>query len=199
VKKKYILLVACVLISAGSVSAYKILYAEQYYKLFHLHLNQYPDDCLESIYYLEQALRSPFANPLNALAKIDDEEDWERYRNLFYLHVNLKLVEQWRLLASKYDKRVAYFYNAPFKEQNLESLDQAEELYNQALTYWEEALRYYEILSSIPYRNLPEVQNWEDEYERIQSGELDYAEFIGIDLSRLKRVRERFLSMDTVY
>ncbi len=181
---------------SGSAQAYKVLYAEQYYRLFHLHLNQYPDDCLESIHYLEQALRSPFANPLNALARIDDEADWERYRNLFYLHVNLKLVEQWRLLASKYDKRAAYFYNAPFREQNLESLKKAEELYNQALVYWDEALTYYEIIASLPYRHITEIQNWEDEYERIGSGELDYAEFIGIDLARLSRVRSQFEAMD---
>jgi len=194
--KKFAVFCFVLILISGSAQAYKVLYAEQYYRLFHLHLNQYPDDCLESIHYLEQALRSPFANPLNALARIDDEADWERYRNLFYLHVNLKLVEQWRLLASKYDKRAAYFYNAPFREQNLESLKKAEELYNQALVYWDEALTYYEIIASLPYRHITEIQNWEDEYERIRSGELDYAEFIGIDLARVNRVRSQFEAMD---
>jgi hypothetical protein len=29
------------------------------------------------------------------------------------MHVNLKMIEQYLLLGSKWDKRVAYFYNAP--------------------------------------------------------------------------------------
>ncbi len=76
-----------------SVHSYKILYAEQFYKLYHAHFYQYPEDYLENIYWLEQSLQSDFANPLNALAKIENKTQWRRYMNLFRMHVSLKLTE----------------------------------------------------------------------------------------------------------
>ena len=74
-------------------SAWRILYAEQYYRLYHLHFYQSPDDSMENIYYLENALKADFCNPLYALARIEHKTEAERYRNLFRMHVNLKLIE----------------------------------------------------------------------------------------------------------
>ena len=89
--KKIILIFILAAVPSTSVFSYKILYAEQFYKLYHRHFYQYPEDYLENIYYLEEALRSDFANPLNALAIIKNKSDWERYRNPFRMHVSLKL------------------------------------------------------------------------------------------------------------
>ena len=95
--------------------AYFVTYKEQYYKLYHIHYQQYPDDTLENIYWLEKAINADFCNPLYALGKINDRTDWEKYRYLFMMHLNLKMVEQHLRLGMKYDKQVAYFYNAPWK------------------------------------------------------------------------------------
>ncbi|MCK5672503.1 MAG: hypothetical protein KAH95_03960, partial [Spirochaetales bacterium] len=93
--KRFILILLLFLFAAlAQVSSYKILYAEQYYKLYHQNLYQYPEDFNGNIWYLERALSRPFVNPLNALTIIEDQNTWKRYRYLFYLHVNLKLVEQ---------------------------------------------------------------------------------------------------------
>ncbi|MDR2471827.1 MAG: hypothetical protein LBD09_06950, partial [Treponema sp.] len=51
---------ALLLCAAGGIlvpplSAYLVMYKEQYYKLFHVHYNQYPDDTMENIFWLEQA------------------------------------------------------------------------------------------------------------------------------------------------
>ena len=194
--KRRLLIFLFITLSISGLWAYKLMYAEQYYELFHLHFYQYPSDCNENIFYLEQALKSPFANPLNALATIEDRKDWERYRHLFYLHVNLKMTEQYRLLASKYDKFNAYFYNYPWKYQNLDSIDYAESYYGAALYYWDQALEWAEKLDQLPYLHLDDVQNWEDEYYRIKTGDLDYREFISMDLDRLEEVRKAFRAMD---
>ena len=79
------------LFPAVSAFSYKLLYAEQFYKLYHSHYIQYPEDSAENIYYLETALKRPFVNPLNALGLIKNTSEWERYRVLFTMHVNLKL------------------------------------------------------------------------------------------------------------
>lgn len=176
--------------------SYKILYAEQWYKLFHIHFYQYPERCAENIHYLEEALRADFANPLNALARINNKTEWELYRYLFYTHVNLKLVEQYLLWGSKYDKQVAYFYNYPWKQANLKSLEKAEKLYRYALVYWEEAKKWSSKTANFQFLFLTDIQYWHDESYRIQTGELDYEDIINEQLTRLEKVRSDFLKMD---
>ena len=195
--KRFIITIFLLLvIFPGQLWSYKILYAEQYYKLYHQNLYQYPEDYNGNIWYLERALSRPFVNPLNALTQIKDQGVWERYRYLFYMHVNLKMVEQYRHLGSKYDKRVAYFFNEPWKEQNLKSLKIAESYYKAAEYYWGEALIWLEKVNELEYFFLSDIQNWEDERFRIITGDLDYKEIIGMDLKRLEKVRADFLAMD---
>lgn len=183
------------LIPVSAVFSYDILYAEQFYRLYHDHFHRYPEDTLENIFYLEKALKSDFCNPLNALAVIETKKEWERYRYLFSMHVNTKLVELYLTLASKYDKLEAYFYNYPWKEENLKSLEKAERIYSMARYYWSEALRW---AKKVPpsYINLEEIQHWEDENYRIKTKDLDYGAIINSHLARLSKVRQEFLDMD---
>jgi len=180
---------------APEARCYRVLYAEQYYELYHQHFYQYPEDTMENIAYLEQALKADFANPLYALARIADRQEWAQYRTLFKMHANLKLVELYLTLGSKYDKMIAYFYNAPWKRQNLESLEQAESAYRLALGYWRESLRWAAMLPRLRF-NLEQIQRWEDEWKRIVTGELDYRQIIDGHLRRLAQVRAEFQAMD---
>ncbi|MEW5817540.1 MAG: hypothetical protein AB1798_19345 [Spirochaetota bacterium] len=194
--KKILLLFSLITCSFTPLWAYKILYAEQFFRLYHLHFTQYPDDTLENIYYLEQALKADFCNPLYALAKIQNTREWERYRYLFKMHVNLKLVEAYLLLGSKFDKMIAYFYNAPWKNDNLESLKTAEQAYEFSIKYWEEAKKWAVQADGLKFLHLEAIQYWEDENFRILSGELDYGDIIQSHLARLKKVRADFEKMD---
>jgi hypothetical protein len=183
------------ILSAGIAAAFPVYYKEQYYKLYHTHYIQYPDDSIENIYYLEQATKADFCNPLYALAKIDTKQQWAKYRALLDMHLRLKLIEQHLILGSKYDKQIAYFYNAPWKEQNLESLKTAETCYQTALLYWEDAKKY--ALEARKYRfiDLAEFHYEQDESLRIETGKLDYADIINDELKRLEKVRADFQAM----
>ncbi len=189
---------ACILllVSSMALSAYPVYFKEQFYRLYHAHYIQYPDDTIENIYWLEQARDADFCNPLYALARIADKRQWERYRYLFNMHIELKMIEQHLLLGSKFDKRVAYFYNAPWKRENLESLKTAETAYRAALSYWKTARDWATKAEDIRWTYLPEVQFWEDESYRIVNGELDYGRIIDRELERLARVRADFEAMD---
>jgi hypothetical protein len=189
------LLLLLLVLSSSDAAAYRVLYAEQYYRLYHLHFYQYPDDTMENIYYLEQALKADFANPLYALARVENQQQWAQDRLLFKMHVNLKLAELYLTLGSKYDKMVAYFYNTPWKEQNLDSLNKAEQAYRVATGYWKEALGWAVQAQRLSF-NLEEIQKWEDEWKRILVGDLDYQEIITGHLARLERVRRAFQAMD---
>jgi hypothetical protein len=186
------------LILSPPLGAYYVQYKEQYYRLYHLHYIQYPDDSMENIYWLEKALKADFANPLYALALIEDETQWEKYRYLFTMHLYLKLIEQYLYLGNKWNKRNAYFYNAPWKEQNLESLETAESCYRAALSYWGDARAWAAKSREGRFRwiNLQRVQFWEDEAFRIEEGNLDYGEIINRELALLQAVREKFQAMD---
>jgi hypothetical protein len=190
----------CVILfsTVAPLNGYYVTYKEQYYRLFHLHYIQYPDDTMENIYWLERAAAADFANPLYAMALIENETQWEKYRYLFNMHLNLKLIEQYLFLGNKWNKRNAYFYNAPWKAQNLESLVTAETCFRTALYYWEAAAEWAEKSRQRRFRfvSLPKIQFWEDEASRMETGELDYGKTINRELALLQKVRERFEAMD---
>ncbi len=170
--------------------AYMVKYKEDYYKLYHVHYQQFPDDCLENIYWLEQAIKSDFCNPLYAYTKIENEQQWEKYRYLFQMHLNLKLIEQHLRLARVYDKKVAYFYDAPWKDEYLRNLQKAKSLYEICYVYWQEAELWAEKanLGKFKFLYLTKLQNWEDERERIFTGELNYKKTLDRELTRLEKV-----------
>jgi hypothetical protein len=191
-------LIILILLPSLFLGAYPVQYKEQYYRLFHLHYIQYPDDTMENIYWLEKALQADFANPLYAVALIKNEGEWEKYRCLFMMHLNLKLIEQYLFLGNKWNKRNAYFYNAPWKAQNLESLETAETCFRTALYYWRDARDWAAKARENRFRfvNLPRVQFWEDEAFRIEEAALDYEKIITRELDLLRGVREQFEAMD---
>jgi hypothetical protein len=114
------------------------------------------------------------------------------------MHINIKLAEQYLFLGNKWNKRNAYFYNAPWKEKNLESLETTEICFRTALYYWEEALDWAEKLKDRKFRfiNLQNIQFWEDEAFRIEKKTLNYEKTIVRELSLLQQVREKFQAMD---
>lgn len=180
-------------------SAYMVKYKEDYYKLFHVHYQQFPDDCMENIYWLEKAVQADFANPLYANAKIETENDWEKYRFLFQMHVNLKLIEQHQRLGRIYDKKVAHFYDAPWKDVYIENLKKALSCYQAGLYYWTEAKLWAEKanVTKFQFLILQDIQNWEDERERIGNGKLDYEKILNRDIERVKKVIAEFEGMES--
>ena len=198
IKTVFALLLLVITIPANS---YFVTFKEQFYRLYHMHIIQYPDDTMENIYWLEQALKAQFANPLYALTKIENEIQWEKYRYLFMMQINLTLIEQYLLLGNKWNKRNAFFFNAPWRDQNLESLDTAEKCYRTALYYWDEAVYWAEKANERRFRwiDLPGVQFWNDRAFRIENGTLNFARTINRELDNIEKVREQFQAMETYY
>ncbi|MBO5482058.1 MAG: hypothetical protein IJZ71_00030 [Treponema sp.] len=181
--------------------AYMVKYKEDWYKLFHVHYQQYPDDCMENIYWLEKAVEADFCNPLYADAKITTEKEWEKYRYLFQMHINLKLIEQHLRLGRIYDKKCIYFYDAPWKEEYLSNMEKALSCYKTGLYYWKEAKIWYEKANAPTFRFLyiEDLQFWEDERERIFTGELNYEKIINREITRLEKNISELKAMDENY
>lgn len=166
-----------------------VKYKEDYYRLFHVHYQQYPDDVMENIYWLEQAVKADFCNPLYADAKIEDESQWEKYRYLFMMHLNLKLIEQHLRLGRVYDRKSVKFYDAPWKEAYIENLNKTLSCYQAGLYYWQEAKLWAEKanVKRFQFITLTDLQNWEDERERIGNGRLDYEKILNREIQRVKK------------
>ena len=195
--RRALFLLLLFVVPAFSASAWALRYAEEFYQLYHEHLSHAPDDSMEDIYYLEHALNSDFANPLYALATIKNQTDWERYRYLFLMHVNLKMVYSYLMLGSKWDKHDAFFYNAPWKQQNIDSLNIAEGIYRNGYIYWKQAQEWSAKAWALRGVHLDKMAtDWEDENFRIQTGDLDYKDTIDRTLAHLAATRDTFQKMD---
>ncbi|MBQ5471447.1 MAG: hypothetical protein IIT58_05520 [Treponema sp.] len=185
------------LFCVSQTNAYMVKYKEDWYRLYHVHYQQYPDDCMENIYWLERAVKADFANPLYANAKIETEKEWEKYRYMFMMHLNLKLIEQHLRLGRIYDKKVANFYDAPWKDEYIRNLEKALSCYKTGLIYWQEAQLWAEKanVKEFNFLYLTDLQYWEDERERIKTGELDYSKMLNREITRVQTVRDNFIAM----
>ena len=92
--KRLALLFVLTTLLALELTGYPVYFKEQFYRLYHINYIQYPEDSIENIYWLEQARKADFCNPLYAMARIPDQKHWERYRYLFNMHIELKMIEQ---------------------------------------------------------------------------------------------------------
>ena len=185
-----ILLVSIIFLHTTPSFSYMVKYKEDWYKLYHVHYQQYPDDCIENIYWLEKAAQADYCNPQFTDAKITTEKEWEKYRYLFQMHINLKLIEQHLRLGRTYDKKCIYFYDAPWKDEYLRNLEKAKTCYEAGYYYWKEAQLWAEKanISQFNFLYITDLQNWEDERERIVTGELDYKKMLDRELARLNKV-----------
>lgn len=181
--------------------AYMVKYKEDWYKLFHVHYQQYPDDCMENIYWLEKAVKADFCNPLYIDFKVETEKQWEKYRYLFQMHINLKLIEQHLRLGRTYDKKCIYFYDAPWKDEYLRNMEKALSCYKAGLYYWKEAKIWCEKAngSSFNFLYITAKQNWEDERERIKNGNLNYEKMLNREIARLEKNISELKAMDKTY
>lgn len=200
-KQKKLLTCALVILCITAIQplfSYIVTYKEQYYRLFHVHYQQYPDDVMENIYWLEKAVEADFCNPKYALSRIATTEDWEKYRYIFMMHLNLKLIEQHMRLGSHYDKQSVYFYDAPLRSQYIIDLKKAQSCYEAGLYYWSEAQLWAEKASQnkFYFLTLQEIQNWEDERFRVVSGKLNYEKILNRELQRVQTLIDTLLAMD---
>lgn len=160
-------------------------YLEDFYQMYGRPQYYNENDLRLNIARMQTALKANFRHPSQALCKIQSDEEYYKYRNLMFMHINLLIMRDYLKIATRYDKQVVRFYDYSWQKEITESLDIASGLYREALPYWAEAKRYAERASKV--RLTTDLGTIESERYSIITGELDYERIIKNYLARVER------------
>ncbi|MCD2396844.1 hypothetical protein LRB77_03275 [Borreliella burgdorferi] len=188
-------LILFLLVSVAKINASsKFYYAEQWYVIFNSQMNKKPENYKKNIFFLQKALKYPFGNPKYSLTKIETKEQWEKYKLLFKMHVNLLLVRQNLHLGDLFDTRNLYFFKTPEKDGIISNLEKSKKLYKLAINYYSEALKYHKKLENYKSVKLKNdgITNWENEYHKISLKKLNYYDIIKKELLRIDETKAFF-------
>lgn len=164
-------------------------YVEDYYQLYGMKQYYNVNSLRMNIARLKAALDSKFRHPSQALARVETSEEYYKYRNLMYMHINLLIMRNYMRLASRYDKQKIYFYNMDYANEISESLDIAESLYREAIPYWNIAKKHANTASTVKITT--DLGKMESERYSIIHGELNFENIIDDHLTRLNKKRNK--------
>lgn len=160
-------------------------FLEDYYLLYGMKLYYDENSLQRNIEVLKTALQCHFRHPSNALVKVQSEEEYTKYRNLMFMHINMLLCRNYRMIGVRFDKQHIYFYDDSYAEDLLKSLDMAKDIYNEAIPYWLEAKKYAERASQIKITT--DLGNIESERFSIMNGDTDMEKFIKRDIDNIEK------------
>lgn len=158
-------------------------FVEDYYLLYGMKQHYDENSLRMNILRMKQALQVKFRHPSNALVKIETEDEYYKYRNLFFMHINMLLCRNYLKIALRYDKRKVRFYDRDFAKMQMESLAVARLYYQDALPFWNEAKKYAEKASEIKITT--DLGYMETERFRIIKGDLDMEKIIRKDIDKV--------------
>ena len=164
-------------------------YVEDFYELYGMKQYYNENSLRKNIDRLKIALDCKFRHPSEALVQVDTEQEYYKYRNLVFMHINLLIMRNYLKIAARYDKQRIYFYNAEFADEIRKSLEIAEGLYREARPYWEKARAYAGKASSVKITT--RLGFMESERYSIIKNELDYHKIIGTHLDRVAAKKNR--------
>lgn len=160
---------------------------EDFYEMSALKQHYGVNELRRNIYFLKIGMRKKFRHPQRALCKIESEEEYYKYRNLLFMHMNLRIMRSYLRIGSLYDKRHLYFYNLDFAEDLDKSFAIAEGFYKEAIPYWEKAREHADIANEIPFEL--DLGTLETERFEIVTGKLNYTWIIENHLEKLEKKR----------
>lgn len=159
-------------------------FLEDYYQLYSLKQHYNENTLRKNIARLKTALNSKFRHPSQALVKISTKDEYYKYRNLMFMHINLLIMRSYLKIGARFDKRRIYWYDLEEAKMLKESLDVAHAYYKDALPYWKKAVKYAKKASKIKITT--DLGKIESERFSIITGELNFKRIIGNHIKRVK-------------
>ncbi len=176
-------LILLIFLNCFMLQAKQLSTVEEFYRLYYLPQIFQVEDLRRNLFWLQIALKAPFATEIQALVVPKTPQEYEKYKLLLTLHINYLMAETCMGLAAEYDKHEPLFFNKPYAKDILESLDYARYYYECVKNYWQVMLDLKKEIQAKYKKIHLDLQFTEDILVRIDSGDLD-----------LKRVADRHLA-----
>ena len=172
-------------------------YLEDYYLLYCMKQHYNEHSLRMNIERLKTALRCSFRHPSQALVKVESDQEYLKYRNLMFMHINLLIMRNYLAIGARYDMRNIRFYHWDFAREISESLDSADTHYAEAVPYWQKAVEYAQRASRIPITT--DLGFIETERKRIVTGDLDYGKIIAGYRGGIKSKKQKLTELMNAY
>lgn len=164
-------------------------YLEDFYELYGLKQYYNENSLRKNIERMKIALTCKFRHPSESLAKTDSEKEYQKYRHMMFMHINMLLLRDHLTIAGLYDKHQMKYYNLDFAKDISESIEIAEKFYRDAIPYWKEAVKHAKAASRIKITT--DLGYMENERYRIISGDLDYDKIINGFLRKTAQKKQK--------
>ena len=172
-------------------------YLEDYYLLYGMKMHYNENALRKNIERLKTGLQCKFRHPSQALVKVESEQEYLKYRNLMYMHINMLIMRNYLTIASRYDKQKVYFYNGDYGKEISESLDIADKYYGEALPYWDRVMEYAKKASLIKITT--DLGFIETERKNIITGDIDFAKIIAGYRSGVRSKKDKLKELKNAY
>ncbi len=172
-------------------------YLEDYYLLYGMKQYYNENSLRKNIERLKIALQCKFRHPSQALVKLESDQEYFKYRNLMFMHINMLIMRNYLSIASRYDKRKIDFYNWDYAKEINESFVIAEHYYNEAHPYWQKAVEYANKASSVKITT--DLGFIETERKKIITGEIDFGKIISGYISGLQTKKQKLAELAAAY
>jgi hypothetical protein len=172
-------------------------YLEDYYLLYGMKQYYNENSLRKNIERLKTSLLCKFRHPSQALVKVESDQEYFKYRNLMYMHINMLIMRNYLSIAARYDKRKIDFYNWDYVKEINESLVIAEQYYNEAYPYWQKAVEYANVSSTVKITT--DLGFIETERKNIITGEIDFGKIINDYLSGLQSKKQKLADLSASY
>ena len=192
--QRLLIVLSLFFILASDLYSRKLRYMEEFYRLYYLpqYFNKY--DLRRNMVWLQTALKCHFDQPIRALVPVKTEREYEKYQMLLMTHINYLMTKNSVFLGARFDKHEPRFYNKPFKEDILKSLEWARYYYQTALNYWDIVLDYKEIVEEYDDVEV-DIKFVNDLMYKIEVGDVDYYRVVNRKLEQLEEKIEYYKQM----
>ena len=151
----------------------------------------------KNIERLKIALQCKFRHPSQALVKLESDQEYFKYRNLMFMHINMLIMRNYLSIAARYDKQKIIFYHWDYAKEISESFVIAERYYNEAYPYWLKAVEYANKASSVKITT--DLGFIETERKNIITGEIDFGKIINGYINGLQTKKQKLTEISASY
>ena len=172
-------------------------YLEDYYILYGMKQYFNENALRKNIERLKIALQCKFRHPSQALVKLESDQEYFKYRNLMFMHINMLIMRNYLSIAARYDKQKIIFYHWDYAKEISESFVIAERYYNEAYPYWLKAVEYANKASSVKITT--DLGFIETERKNIITGEIDFGKIINGYINGLQTKKQKLTEISASY